>query len=103
MSKPLQDHHDHKSYQIILVVDTPNILGRPLAIICSDVENDDANSPHEGVKRFITHLMRFYGESRGAPNHVQNSLEGTGKGNWPVFNVIEGWGWTEGNLDRSSP
>lgn len=83
-------------------MDTPNILGRPLAVICSDVRNDDANLPPEGMKRFITHLMRFYGESRGVSDHVQNSLKGTGKGNWLVFNVIEGWGWTEGNLVQSS-
>lgn len=83
-------------------MDTPNILGGPLARICSDVETDDANVPQAGMKRrFIIHLMRFYGESTGAPNHVQKSLEGWVKETDLVFNVIEGWVWSERNLVKS--
>lgn len=50
------------------------------------------------MKSFITHLVRFYGESRRAPDHVQNHLRRQGKETGLAFAVTEGWGWGEGNL-----
>lgn len=57
-------------------MDTPNILGRPLAVICSDVRNDDANLPPEGMKRFITHLMRFLWGEQGSVRSCPKFTEG---------------------------
>lgn len=50
----------------------------------SDVKINDASTTARGMERFIVHITRLSGESRGGPKFIQNDLRAR-RGEWCGF------------------